>query len=109
MKSAKTIRAFGYYTPYLEYKPYKRAGISVAHIVGGFTSEYRISASLDGNDYTVCAEGNIRQYGGEEIIPFEKRVARYIKFEVLSTVGGSSGRPERLDDKIVLSEFSLFE
>ncbi len=109
MKEAKNIRAFGYYTPYLEYKPYKRAGISVAHIVGGFTSEYRISTSLDGLDYRVCSEGNIRQYSSEEIIPFDRHEARYVKFEVLSTVGGSSGRPERLADRIVLSELSLFE
>ena len=109
MQEEKTVSAFGYYTPYIIYKPFKRAELSVAHIVGGFTSEYRISTSPDGVNYIPCAEGAIREYSGEEIIPFERHRARYVKFEVLTTAGQNSGRSERMDDKIVLAELSLFE
>ena len=41
----------------------------------------------DGIEYTVCREGGIRTYGGEEILTFNETSARFVKFEVLSTVG----------------------
>ena len=48
-------------------------------------------------------------HGGEEMISFPRHTARFVKLEILSTVGAASGRPERRGDPFLLSEFTLFE
>ena len=52
-----------------------------------FPRRYRISTSADGENFVTRAEGGFRTYVGEELISLGDISARYVKFEVISTVG----------------------
>lgn len=58
-----------------------------------FPRRYRISTSTDGVNYVTRAEGGFRTYVGEELIRFDECDARYLRFDVLSTVGLEYERP----------------
>lgn len=58
-----------------------------------FPRRYRISTSTDGVNYVTRAEGGFRTYVGEELICFDECDARYLRFDVLSTVGLEYERP----------------
>lgn len=78
-------------------------------ITGGFPTRVRISTSIDGNNYTVVAETNCRAFSGEQIITFDKVFARYVKFEVLSTVGLDTVPKPYADTNITIGNISLFK
>ena len=52
-----------------------------------FPHKYRVSTSLDGKNFVTRAEGGFLTYVGEEYIRLGECCARYLKFEILSTVG----------------------
>ena len=91
MKREESVSAIAYvnptHPPKVREDAYARTRFHVK-----FPRKYRISTSLDGVEYTVCREGGIRTYGGEEILTFNETSARFVKFEVLSTVGLESER-----------------
>lgn len=51
---------------------------------------FTIYTSVDGNKYEKRTEGILRVFGGESIITFESAEARYVRFDILSTVGTDS-------------------
>jgi len=109
MGEEKEIAALGNYIPYLHYKKLKAEDVLPEKFILGYLAEYRISSSTDGVNYTVLTEDKIRTYSGEVIIPFPRHTARYVKFEAISNVGNSNGRPETKGATLRLSELSLFE
>ncbi len=86
MKREEDISALVYVNPTQPAKKPNDAWVRTRFHVK-YPRRYRISVSLDGKEYITCAEGGIRTYGSEEIIKFKKQRARYVKFDVLSTVG----------------------
>ena len=72
-------------------------------------SKYRISTSLDGKEYTLCTEGRMRRFALEDIIPLGKIKARYIKFEVLSTVGLEYGRANYVNASLHLGGLTVYK
>lgn len=69
-----------------------------------YPSEYRISISDDGKNYIVVSEGIFRVFGLGNTIYFGKVSARFVKIEILSTVGKNCCYPEYTDAKISLGE-----
>lgn len=78
-------------------------------ITAGFPTKIRISTSLDGESYKTAAETICRVFGGEQIITFPKVTARYVKFEVLSTVGQDNLPKPYADTNITIGNISLFK
>ena len=79
-----------------------------SRILAEFPSEYRISVSTDGAEYAECAAGIFRIFGGEEMIGFEPQEARYIRIEILSTVGAASGLPAYANVPLSISEITVY-
>ena len=73
-----------------------------------FVAEYRISTSLDGFNFTTVKEGCIRIFGSEEILSFPTTLARFIRFEILSTVGARSGQDIFKNAKPSIAELTVF-
>ena len=92
---------------------FNRDEIKEKHMMAGmnyapYPAEFRISGSIDGVHFTTMAEGTFRNFGGEEIIRFEERVVRFVRFEVLSTVGKRSKQAVFLGAKPRIGELTLF-
>lgn len=90
-----------------------RDEIKAKHTMQGFlfapfVAEYRISTSLDGFNFTTVKEGCIRIFGSEEILTFPTTLARFIRFEILSTVGARSGQDIFKNAKPSIAELTVF-
>ena len=68
-----------------------------------------IYASVDGVSYKKCADGICRMFGGENIFTFEAVKARYVRFDILSTVGSDSLPHLYGDAKCSVANLTLFE
>ena len=79
-----------------------------SRILAEFPSEYRISVSTDSETFTECAHGVFRVFGGEEIIGFEPCEARYVRLEILSTVGAASGLPAYREVPLSIGEITIY-
>ena len=49
-----------------------------------------------------------RMFGREEIFEFPEREARYVKFQVLSSVGLESAIPRFAQSKVSIAELTVF-
>ena len=101
MQKEETISALVYVNPTQPAKK-KDDPLSRSRFHVKCPRRYKVSTSLDGEQYTLCAEGGIRKFGSEEIISFDEINARYVKFDVLSTVGLEFERKEYLDSTLLL-------
>lgn len=123
MKEEKMISALGHYTPYTERSKLKeRAVISqkivnelgrerrpeVPTAISRFVGRYQILVSCDGENFTLCDEGSVRCFSGEELLRFTPCKARYVKFKVLTTTG-KEWRSSFDDLTLNIAELSLFE
>ena len=100
--------ALGLYTPRIDREAVFAAHTAQAHVYKSYVSRYRISTSLNGYDFEVACEGRIRYFTGEEIIRFPERICRFIKLEVLSTVGSECGYERYCDSGVQIAELSVF-
>ena len=108
MKQMHRICAVGHITPVLLRDEVKRLGLSIVDTVSAFVGDCRISVSADGISYQECVSGSVRVFGGEDIFRFSPVDARYVKFEVLSTVGKNSDKPEYAGAGISMAELTVF-
>ena len=109
MKEEKQIAAVGHYAPPVFRFELMEADIPIESVVTEFACEYKISTSCDGKEYEEAKSGYIRAFGGEDVLAFEPKAARYVRFEVLSTVGADSERKEFEGKKVKIGELSIFE
>ena len=108
LKRNQRISAAGHYPVQVIRERLKAEGAAEPEKMAGFLSGYRISASLDGERFEPCAEGIIRVFGAEEIIRFEPVCARYIRVDMLSTVGRESGLEKYRDARLTVGELTVF-
>lgn len=109
MGDARDISGFGYYPHMILRDPAKGPNWRVSHEARSIVTEYRLSSSLDGESYTAITEQRSQYLGDENIIGFTPHSARYLAFEVLSTVGADSGRRAILDSEAVIGNLTIFE
>jgi len=74
-----------------------------------YPSKYRLWASKDGKDFTRVSEGLFRNFGFEEPIRFERTNARYMRLEILETVGRAWQREELADANITIGEITFWK
>ena len=109
MKEMKNIRGLGIYPRTILGEHLKAVGF--AHPKQALAQNpYHIviSTSEDGETFRKKADAVFRSNSLEEIIPFDRTEARYIRLEVLSTVGAESHRKEFEDLGIALGELTPF-
>ena len=78
-------------------------------VLGEFPSEYRISVSDDGEHFRRVATGIFRIFGSEETIRFKKTKARFLRLELLSTVGKAWDRDGLTDVPLTVGEITLWK
>lgn len=74
-----------------------------------FAFEYEIYTSVDGEKFEKCRSGVLRTFGSEEIIELPKTEARYVVFEVKSTVGSYSGFKKYENAPVSIGNIAVFE
>ena len=65
-------------------------------------------AIVDGEEYTVQKEGAFRDFAYEEIVRFPETKARYVKLEVLTTVGVDCERKDFKLSHVAIAELTLW-
>lgn len=116
MGEAREISAVGYYVRRFTKDWIKETsqdwkaeiGGRMLEIIKRYVAQYAISTSVDGVQYTPVASGAIRAFGDEEILAFPTHVARFVRFEALSTVGEQSGIPSLRGTCPSFGELSVF-
>ena len=71
-------------------------------------SRYKLYSSLDGENYSLISEARSKHLGDENVIDFTPRLARFVKMEIVSTVGRDSGRDDIAECDAYIGELSLF-
>ncbi len=84
-------------------------GGRVLDIVKRYVTAYEIHTSTDGVHFTLVKKGAIRAFGDEEILHIPPHGARFLRFDVTSTVGESSGIPALLESPAAIGELTVFE
>lgn len=108
MKKEQKVCAMGHVAPIMIRRPLMDAGVDLAARTAQFVSRLRISASTDGENWQPCCEAIARMFGREEIFTFPEAKARYLKFEVLSSVGRESDYPQFADATVSIAELTVF-
>lgn len=106
LNEEQTVAAVGHYAP-IVIRSRENKGEVLQKAVDRFASTYRISVSRDNAVYTPVKEGLLRAFGGEELLPFAPQTARYVKFEIFSTVGNDSMLDNHKAD-LAVAELSVF-
>ena len=109
MQQEQQIAGLSHYPRILDKK---KANLGVEEIpaeLAHFPYAYRVSTSCDGNAFKTRASGVFRIFGGEEIIRFDRHSARFVKLEILSTVGFNSERRQYRDANIALAELTVYK
>lgn len=106
MQQERKIAGVGHYPYIVTHQAQKH--LTVPQKISGFPSEYRISVSTDGETFTECACGVFRIFGGEEIIRFDERDARYVRIEILSTVGRTSDLSAYKNASLSMAELTVY-
>lgn len=108
MKKVQSVCAVGHAAPIMIRRPLMEAGVDIAARTAQFVGRFRISTSTDGENWTFCTERIARMFGTEEIYKFPEQEARFVKFQVLTSLGVESDWPTLADAKISIGELSLF-
>lgn len=108
MKEEKEILALGVYHRILSQKEIKAEGLIPPDKNCEFPAQYVLSVSLDNEEFKVVSKGRFRVFSAEEILRFAGVKARYIKLEILSTVGKDCVRQKFADAKPAIGELTPF-
>ena len=108
MKEEQVVCGLGHITPVLLRDEVKQQGISILDTVAEFAGDCRILVSMDGENFREVVSGSVRVFGGEDLFTFPSVRARYVKFEVLSTVGKNTDRPQFADAPLRMAELTVF-
>lgn len=114
MKDVHTLRAVGNY-PRILAKPSRLREPELwkdwreDEFTSSIPTDYAVYTSLDGKNYQKQSAGVFRMFGGETLVTFEPTKARYVRFDVLSTVGNSSLPHLYGNAKCTVANITLFE
>ena len=104
----RSVSALGYYPHIILRGKDKGPDWTTSMESAGLVSEYKILVSACGEEYTEVRSGRIQALGSESILDFKRVEARYVCFEVLSTVGKSSHLEKYKDSAVRIANLSLF-
>ena len=107
MKASKRISAIGLYAPFVLRKRVDDH-YELSEPIESIPAEIAIYTSGDGKSFEKQTEAYCRIFADEDIIRFTPVDARYIRFDVLSTVGRYSGKPQFADAKAAIGNLAVF-
>ncbi len=108
MKESKEIAALGHYPMPMCRKP-GQTSQELAGIGAPIPADYAVYTSLDGIHFDLKADGYCRVFADENIIRFPATEARYVRFDVLTTVGKYSENPNYSDANVAIGNLTIFE
>lgn len=108
MKEPHKISALGHYPLRPIMTELIEKGMYPNNICTQYVSEYAVSVSDDGENYREIKRGRLRVFGKEELITFEPCVARYIKFEVISSTGRACELEKYKNSPVQIGELTVF-
>ena len=110
MKEERRISALGLFAPYV-LRTNEKIGnhYKLTEAVESIPADVAIYTSKDGKVFEKQADAYCRIFADENIIRFAPTDARYVRFDVLSTVGRYSGKPKYADAKAAIGNLTLFE
>ena len=108
MKKVQEVCAVGHVAPIMIRRPLMDAGVDIAKKTAEFVGRFRITTSCDGESWEDGTERIARMFGREEVYRFSPRKARYVKFEVLTSLGVESDWPQLADATVSIAELSVF-
>ncbi|MBQ3075070.1 MAG: discoidin domain-containing protein [Clostridia bacterium] len=108
MQEEKTVSALGVYHRILSQKEIKAEGLIPPDKNVEFPARYVLSASIDNKDFKVVSQGRFRVFSAEEMLRINPTTARYLKLEILSTVGKDCRREKFAEAKVVIGELTPF-
>lgn len=74
-----------------------------------YPSKYRLLASVDGEHFEPVTSGRFRVFGEEETLRFDTTNARFLRLEILETVGKAWQRKEFADAGIIIGEITFWK
>lgn len=107
MGRTEKITAFGHYPRIITREVLKNQ--SPETLLCELPVEYTLYTSINGIEYTLCDSGLFRAFGGEEIIEFKEREARYVKLSVNSNVAEYSGHENLFPTGLSIAELTLYK
>ena len=109
MQRTEKICALSHFPKQVTHKDVADAGLVSQFLLCELPSAFRISTSVDGENYTLQKEGSFRVFGGEETIRFPETQARYVRLEVLTSCGVASGRKDYFSAHIAMAELTVWK
>lgn len=107
LEKEQSICALSHYPIVIDRKALPEKNME-CQVLSQLPSAYRISLSRDGNAFTPVAQGLFRMFGEEETICFPRQKAKYIRLEILRTVGKNWGREETAQAPLTIGEITLW-
>lgn len=109
MKEERKIAAIGLFAPYV-LRTNEKIGdrYKLTEAVESIPADFAIYTSKDGKVFEKQTDAYCRIFADENIIRFTPTDARYVRFDVLSTVGSYSGKPKYADAKAAIGNLSIF-
>lgn len=107
MKESKKISAIGLFAPFV-LRQRVDDHYELSEAIESIPAEVAIYTSGDGKSFEKQKDAYCRIFADEDIIRFAPVDARYIRFDVLSTVGRYSGKPQFADAKAAIGNLSIF-
>lgn len=83
-------------------------GARMQDIIKRYVTAYEIHTSTDGVHFTRVSAGAIRAFGDEAILHIPPHGARFLRFDVTSTVGKNSGIPALANAPAAIGELTVF-
>ncbi len=108
MKESKRVSALGLFPPYV-LRTRVDDHYELSEPIESIPAEIEIYTSADGITFEKKAYAYCRVFADENIIRFDPTDARYVRFDVLTTVGAYSGKAEYADAKAAIGNLTVFE
>ena len=109
MKSERRIAGVGIVAPFVMRGPMVDGRHTITEPIESIPADVEIYTSRDGKDFTKQADFYCRIFGDEDIIRFTPHDARYVRFDILTTVGAYSSKAEYADAKTGIGNLTVFE
>ncbi len=109
MQSEQTISALSHYPRLVSAHELRDEGQIAPWYLCELPRHFRLSTSVDGEEYTVQKEGGFRDFAYEEFVRFPETKARYVKLEVLTTVGLDSERKDFKLSHVAINELTIWK